>query len=357
MSRYSRYAASFHRLPDFYLHPDAYVDALVEAVVATRASVLLPTHEDSRLVILHRHRFPPATRMAVPGFADWRDAEDKLLYVQRLRGTDVPVPRTFPLTNLHELDAIAAQMVFPVVVKTRVGNSGKGVVVVSDPSKLRPTVMSLVAEYELPAESLPVIQEHIAGPKFGFLGVFEHGHHISSIVFEIKRSKGSGNFGTSTFRITVDDEQIRHHAIQAMQELNWHGVVDMDWVRGRDGMARLIDINGRLGGATALTMPARMDLPFEWYQVALERASVRSEPPVVGAQCRWVLGDALALIDAARKGRWRECLDVLRPVPNGSHDDFHLDDPLPFFAQVLDYGVKFLRAGGDPNPVTKGMLG
>jgi predicted ATP-grasp superfamily ATP-dependent carboligase len=357
MSRFSRHAASFHRLPDFYVDPDGYIDALSAAVTATGARVLLPAHEDTRLVIQHRHRFPPATRMAVPALADWRDAEDKLLYVERLRDTGVPVPRTVRLNDLEDVDRVAAEMVFPVVVKVRVGNSGKGVSVVPRRELLRKTVVALIDEYDLASERLPVVQQHIVGPKFGFLGVFDQGRHVSSIVFEILRSKGSGNFGTSTFRVTVDDEQIRKHAIEAMAALNWHGVVDMDWVRGGDGVARLIDINGRLGGATALTMAAEMDLPFAWYRLALGRASTGPAATILGARCRWVLGDALGFVDAVRNRRWQECIDVVRPVPGGARDDLHFDDPLPFFAQALDYGVKFLRAGGDPNPVTKGMLG
>jgi len=356
MSRYSRYCRSFTRLPDFFSQPEVYIDQLLAAMEETGATVLFPCHEDVEVVIRHRDRFPESIRVAVPDFEDWQTAEDKLLYTRPVDEAGCPVPQTYEIRSREELLSLRNRLTFPVVVKTRIGNSAKGVEIVRDPEKLEPTFFQLVREYDLPEERWPTLQEFVAGKKLGVLGVYQHGKHVSSIVFEIVRSKGAANFGTSTYRVALDDSETKENAIKAMEALNWHGVVDMDWLRDGNGTARLIDINGRLGGATALTYISGMDMPWVWYQIAVGTDPLDVPEPCLKAKARWVLGDFLGMLDSLRKGRFSEVVDVLTPSRGCRHDDWVLRDPLPFFFQWLDYGAKFFKAGGRMNPVGEGMI-
>lgn len=356
MSRFSRFSRSFTRLPDFFAEPDAYLGALTEAIERTGAKVLFPCHEDVELVIRGRDRLPTNLKVAVPELGDWQTAENKLLYARQAERVGCPVPATIVVDSLDALPALADEVAYPIVIKTRIGNSAKGVAIARTREELLERFGALVRTYRIPGDHLPVLQEHVDGPKVGVLGVYDRGRHVSSIVFEIRRSKGAKNFGTSTFRVTIDDPVTQANAIAMMESLGWHGVVDMDWLRGADGVARLIDVNGRLGGATALTMPAGMDLPYAWYRVATGRADAPAAPIRVGAKARWILGDTLGLLDDVRQGQWRESLSVLRPHLRCAHDDLVWHDPLPFVGQGVDYFRKFVAAGGSSNPITEGMI-
>ena len=356
MSRYSRYAKTFTRLPEFFKEPDAYFHALQKALERTRAKVLLPCHEDVELVIKKREKLPKGVKLALPAANMWSAAEDKLLYVDRVAKAGCPVPRTFHVQSEAELDSALSDLMPPFVIKTRIGNSAKGVRIVNTRKEARREFFALVEAFGLSAERWPTVQEFIQGDKIGFLGVFAGGKHVSSIVFEIKRSKGAENFGTSTYRVVIDDPVTKANAIRAMESLNWHGVVDMDWVRDGDGVARLIDINGRLGGATALTYISGMDLPYLWYRIALGETNISEHDIKIGAKARWILGDMLGMIDSVRKGKWGECIDVLTPVSGCRHDDLDIRDPAPFFFQAADYLHKFVVAGGSLNPVRGDMV-
>lgn len=356
MSRYSRYAKTFTRLPEFFEEPDAYLDALGEALSRTGAKVLFPCHEDVELVIQGRERLPADVRVAVPALDMWATAEDKSLYVEHVAKAGCPVPRTFNVQSAADLDAVLAKLTAPFVIKTRIGNSAKGVRIANTPEAARREFFALVETFGLTPERWPTIQEFVPGGKIGVLGLFAHGRHVSSIVFEIRRSKGASNFGTSTFRVVIDDPVTKANAIRAMESLNWHGVVDMDWLRDGDGTARLIDINGRLGGATALTYISGMDMPYLWYRVALGESEIPENEIRIGAKARWILGDTLGMLDSLRKGKWRECIDVLTPERGCRHDDFDLRDPIPFLFQGLDYLRKFVAAGGSVNPVRGNMV-
>ena len=356
MSRFSRFAKSFTRFPDFFSEPSEYLESLSAALKRTGARVLFPCHEDVELVIRGRDMLPQDVRLAVPEQEMWSTAEDKLRYVEYVEKAGCPVPRTRRINSESELEAALHELGMPIVIKTRIGNSAKGVRIAQTPDAARREFFSLVKTFKLAPDRWPVVQEHIAGQKLGTLGLFAHGKHVSSIVFEITRSKGSGNFGTSTFRVVIDDPGTRVNAIRAMEALNWHGVVDMDWLRDGDGTARLIDINGRLGGATALTYISEMDMPYLWYRVALGDKDIIENEIKIGAKARWLLGDALCLLDSLRERRWRECMDVLTPQKGCRHDDFDVLDPLPFAFQGLDYFRKFVGSGGSLNPVRGDMV-
>jgi predicted ATP-grasp superfamily ATP-dependent carboligase len=356
MSRFSRYCKSFTKLPDFFAEPDAYFEQVCMALKKTGAKVLLPSHEDVELIIKSRDKLPSDIMVAVPDYEMWDTAEDKLKYVDYVTKNGCPVPKTFCISSREELEKVESEISFPVVIKTRMGNSAKGVRVAKNKEEFYGHFFDLVETYKLPSGRWPIIQEYVCGQKVGVLGVYNKGKHVASIVFDIKRSKGASNFGTSTYRVTIDDPVTKQQAINAMESLNWHGVVDMDWLRDADGKAQLIDINGRLGGATALTVFSGMDLPYLWYLVAIDEQDIPSVTTYANIKARWIIGDCLGFLDSLKQGKFVESLQFVMPQWRCHHDDFCLSDPLPFVFEALDYLKKFIKGGGSTNPVSEGMI-
>ncbi|MDK9708672.1 MAG: ATP-grasp domain-containing protein [Desulforhopalus sp.] len=356
MSRFSRFAKSFTRLPDFFAEPEAYVEVLGEAIKRTGAKVLMPCFEDVELVINHRDRLPADVLVAVPKHEDWSMAEDKLDYLGRVAAAGCPVPRTYRIESKEALSELAAQINFPAVVKVRMGNGARGVEIVECAGDLHDRFFALVEEFELPTHRWPVVQEQLRGRKFKLDGVFCHGECVATSVFEILRCKGANKFGTSTFRVTVDEPELTRHAIQALKALHWHGMFNTDWICDDKGTAYLIDINGRLSGAVAVPYEAGMDLPWIWYQVSAGIKEIETQNPRPGVRVRWILGDGIGLVEHLLAGEVRAGLPILIPIPGCRHDDFVWHDPLPFLGQALDYLAKFLRARGSVRPMTKGMV-
>lgn len=356
MCRVSRHTASFTQLPDFFAEPDAYIAALSDALTRTGAEILLPCFEDVELVIRHRDRLPSHVRVAVPDLADWAVAEDKLDYIHRVATAGCPVPVTHHFETGSDVQRLARELAFPVVLKVRMGNGARGVEIVETAEELEPRVFALIEEFNLPEGRWPIIQEQLRGRKFKLDGVFRNGECLATSVFEILRCKGAGKFGTSTYRKTVDAPEITRDAIRAMSALNWHGMFNTDWICDAEGTARLIDINGRLSGAVAVPFEAGMDLPWIWYQVAAGMDAIEAQDARPDVHVRWLVGDGIALVEHAIAGKLREAARILLPRPGCRHDDFSLRDPLPFFAEGLDYFSKFARARGSTRPMTEGMV-
>ncbi|QKK02930.1 MAG: ATP-grasp domain-containing protein [Pseudomonadota bacterium] len=356
MCRFSRFARSFTRLPDFYSEPVAYIEALAAAMERTGAEVLLPCFEDVELVIRHWDALPRATRVAMPAMSDWAVAEDKLNYLARVGAAGCPVPRTWQVSNRAELDSIAAQVDYPVLVKVRMGNGARGVEIVDSPTELKDSLLAMVDTYELAQHRWPIIQERLAGRKFKLDGVFCNGEPVGMSPFEILRCKGAGKFGTSTFRRSVDEPTVVEHATTALRALNWHGMFNTDWICDDHGVPHLIDINGRLSGGVAVPYEAGMDLPWLWYQVSAGLEPDANLQTCAGVPVRWLLGDAIAFVEHVGAGKLREALGMLKPVRGCRHDDFVWSDPLPLVGEALDYFAKFLGARGSVRPMTKGMV-
>lgn len=356
MSRFSRFAKSFTRLPDFFVEPDAYIDALINAMNRTGCKVLMPCFEDVELIIRHRNRLPVDVYVALPDVEDWVIAEDKLDYISRVAAAGCPVPKTYEIGSKEALIKLANEISFPVLVKVRMGNGSRGVEIVQRPRDLEARFFSIVKEFDLPVHRWPILQEQLRGKKFKLDGVFCFGECVATSVFEILRCKGANKFGTSTFRMTVNQSELTRHAIQAMQALNWHGMFNTDWICDDFGNAHLIDINGRLSGAVAVPFEAGMDLPWIWYQVSLGLKNIDVTDAQPGIKVRWLLGDAIAFVEHLLSGQIRAGLRILLPISKCRHDDFVWRDPLPFFGQCLDYLAKFIRARGSVRPITKGMV-
>ncbi|MBP6124340.1 MAG: ATP-grasp domain-containing protein [Phycisphaerae bacterium] len=356
MSRFSRYCKSFTLLPNFFREPQEYFDRLCAALKNTGAKVLLPCFEDVELVIKWRDKLPADVKVAVPDYEMWTIAEDKLKYIEHVARNGCPVPKTFCVSSREELEKKESEMSYPIVIKTRAGNSAKGVRIAKNREEFYRLFFGLVESYNLSRERWPIIQEYLSGQKVGVLGIYNKGKHVESIVFDIKRSKGASNFGTSTYRITIDDPVIKQHAIRVMESLNWHGVVDMDWVRDCNGKAHLIDINGRVGGAAALTVFSGMDMPYLWYLVTAGWEDIPHFVTYPGIKARWIIGDCLGFLDSLKQGKIKESLQFIKPQRRCYHDDFCLDDPLPFVFEAIDYFKKFVQSGGSTNPVTEGMI-
>lgn len=356
MCRYSRFAKSFTALPDFYREPERYFEDLCAALVKTGSRVLIPAHEDIGLIARWRNLLPDGVQVCLPSDSSLAVVEDRRIYMEAAERAGIPVPATCQPRSIAELDDFLRDSPLPLVVKTLTGSSAKGVFICQTREECRRVYLEVIEQYSLENHRWPLIQQHLPGEKVGVIGYFSEGTHVSSLCYRIVRSKGRGNFGTSTFREVVSDPEISANAARTMQALGWNGAFDMDWLRDSDGVARLVDINGRLGGSTIISVVSGMELPYLLYLGAMGELPERLPQVRAGTRARWILGDGIGFLGSLFKGDFRTCLSIMRPWPGCWHDDFLLTDPLPFVFQSLDYLVKFFKSGGSTNPVAPGMI-
>jgi predicted ATP-grasp superfamily ATP-dependent carboligase len=126
-------------------------------------------------------------------------------------------------------------------------------------------VLRIARSFSLAPERWPIIQRRINGKKLQMDGVFADGRHVATGIYEVLKSKGAENFGTSVFRVTVDEAAVVSDVVRVLERLSWSGMYNAECVVDDQGVAHLIDINGRLGGAVSIVYRAGVDLPWLWY--------------------------------------------------------------------------------------------
>ena len=354
MARFSRYCSSFHRLPDFFLEPDRYVAAVLDAMRECGAKVLLPCHDDVGIFAAHQSELGSVCT-ALPPLQSYQEAEDKLHLMEIAVSADCPAPQSRRVECLDELEELGGQVGWPVVVKTRIGNSAKGVFVAEDPSELRRGFKSLVEKFSIPQSHWPFVQQFLPGRLIGICAVFDRGLCQATFAEEYLRCKEGGVFGTSSYRRTVEAPQAVEAAVRVLTRLNWHGIAHLDFIQDDQGQYKLIEINPRPWGALWLAVAAGVDFPLLWYRLATGQAASENRPSKTPTYCRWILGDMLACTKLLLSGKLRQALGVTRLRSAESFDDFDRADPIPFFAQALYYATKMIRAGST-NPSSEGMI-
>jgi predicted ATP-grasp superfamily ATP-dependent carboligase len=300
---------------------------------------------------------PKGVLTALPAWDSYRIAEDKLYVLDVAAQAGCPTPLTLTVRSLLHLENLSRSMTWPVVLKTRIGNSAKGVRIAHNRDQLLAKFKELVKTFHLSEDRWPIVQEFLPGGAAGVCMLYNRGKCVASFAEQYLRCKGPGLFGTSTLRVPFDNPQLISLAVSVMDKLKWHGVAHIDFVADKDGTFKLIEVNPRLWGALALSVFSGVDFPYLWYLTAMgEPLDARLPSKYPPIKCRWLAGDYMAFVELVKRGMFTEALRILVPQSKCYHDDFVLKDPLPFMFEGLDYTIKFLRSGGSTNPVIEGMV-
>ena len=115
----SKFCSGCFTYPDPFKEEDAFIKVLKEKIAELRPKVLMPTHDESVVIMRHRDEFPK--ELIIP----YESAEKLLMLANKAQSTEfaskagVAVPKVY-----QSADEVKR---YPVVFKTVIGNSAKGV--------------------------------------------------------------------------------------------------------------------------------------------------------------------------------------------------------------------------------------
>jgi predicted ATP-grasp superfamily ATP-dependent carboligase len=234
---------------------------------------------------------------AIP-FADYATvdrAANKVDLMETARALGVPVPRSVVVTSPSD---VPTGLAFPVVVKpwrsrVRVG-SGWESTAVSHAADAEELDRDLSARhgYEFPV----MLQERIVGPGMGVFAIYDRGRPIAFFSHRRLREKPPWG-GVSVLSESVPlPPDATASATRLLNALQWHGVAMVEFKRDvRDGVPKLMEINGRFWGSLQLAIDAGVDFPA----LLVDGVKGRMTPPApyeVGVRSRWWWGDVDALL-------------------------------------------------------------
>ncbi len=307
----SRWCHDSFVYPDPVRDPQGFLDTLHNEIRQRNIDVLLPVSDITTIPVAeHQDEFKPC-RIPMPDADTVKRAADKVEIMDLAARIGVPCPAGIAVDNTHEAVTRAAEIGFPLVVKpgrSRVRADGRwlstSVRYASDVAELKKILDDLH-----PAMFPVLLQERIQGPGVGLFLCCDHGRPVAAFCHQRLREKPPSG-GVSVLRESIAvDERARDYAQRLLGELRWHGIAMVEFKRdARDGIPKLMEINGRFWGSLQLAIDAGVDFPALLIRMLDDKTMPAVSGYRTGVRSRWFWGDLDALLMLLMKRAERERL-------------------------------------------------
>ena len=328
----SRFCAGSFSYPDPFTKEEEFIDTLVENVKQLQPKVLLPTHDEGIIIARHRDRFPDSLVIPVEDESKLRLLSNKKSATELAQKAGVPVPKVYE--SADEVDT------FPVVFKTAVGNSAKGVFFPSNRDELD----ALVRQYK---DTETLIEEWICGGDV-CVDCIRYGDYFRTSAYKAIVTKTDGG-GTTTQREIISMPELGEYARRILDYVDYNGVCGMDFrYDPQSGKVAFIEVNARYTGGLATPVAAGFDIPYIHYSLATKGAySGSSDFAVPGTSTKWILGDVITLVGRLIKLKFnrKELSKIARFSGFAAFDDYRADDKKAIIGEMAYYLAKLLKNG------------
>lgn len=335
----SRAVRAFHRLPDWRKNSNEFAAALLALVREGRFDLILPAGDPSLAALADLYdELSPLLHVGCPAPGAVERVLNKSLTLETAKRCGIRVPFTCTIASLAELDAIAPQLRFPVVVKPE----KKGA------STFRVFYFSSLPELAEAIEDNKwgsvLLQEYCPGVGVGIELLLHKGECIAKFQHRrLKEAPATGGVAILAVAEEPDPELVRL-SMELLRALDWEGVAMVEYrVDRKTGSSVLMEVNGRFWGSVSFPIAAGVDFPFYYWQLCHgELPNVPAKYPV-GMRWRWSPGyldrmQSILFRPAGSLGRRpsiaRELLQSATEFsPFANEALWSWSDPLPFFVE------------------------
>lgn len=327
----SRFCAGSFTYPDPFTEEERFIETLKAKVAELRPRVLMPTHDESVVIMRHRAEFPSDLIIPYESADRLLALANKAVSTEMAREAGVAVPEVY-----GSADEVRR---YPVVLKTVMGNSAKGVFF----PKTNDELLRLMEAHK--GEKM-LLEEWIGGTDYSVDCVRWDGFCKTSVYHALVTKTDGG--GTTTQREMVDMPRLEAEAMKLLEAVDFHGVCGLDFrYDPASGRMAYIETNARFTGGLATPVAAGFDIP--WVLYCLATTGRYDEPITVrtGTRTKWVLGDVITLVGRLVSMRWnaKEMRRVFSLRGFDGFDDFRRDDIKAFLGEACYYLAKLVKNG------------
>ncbi len=330
-SRYCHHAVVY---PSPLLRPAEFVDFLYNKLSRRSYQMLLPMEDETLdLISQHHSEFSRWTYLPIVSFEKLNFARRKDKVLQLAKRNGIPIPKTWFIKDITQLNELKDALPYPLVIKPRMSSGAIGIAYPKNSGELMSQYMSVHRRFPY-----PMIQELIPheGPGYGASFLFDERGNVKASFVHKRLREYPVTGGASTLRESARYDDIRDMALTLLKKLDWFGVAMVEFkLDPRDGVPKLMEINPRFWGSLHLSVEAGVNFPYLLYRMSRGEGFKSVEKYKIGKQCRWMLpGDILHFIYNPRRASlvpeyfhfWNK---------NTAYDILSLKDPMPVLGRVL----------------------
>lgn len=327
----SKFCSGSFTYPDPFKEEDTFIKVLKEKIAELKPKVLMPTHDESVVIMRHRSEFPAELIIPYESEAKLLMLANKAESTEIARKAGVSVPEVY-----QSADEVKR---YPVVFKTVIGNSAKGVYF----PKSKEELLKLM---EVHKNEETLLQEWIGGTDYSVDCVRWDGFCKTSVYHALVTKTDGG--GTTTQREIVDMPQLEAEAIKLMDAVDFHGVCGLDFrYDPENNRIAYIETNARFTGGLATPVAAGFDIPWIVYKLATEGKYTEPINVRIGTRTKWILGDVITLVGRIIKMKWnpKELKRVFSFSGFDAFDDYCKEDKKAILGEFGYYWGKLVKNG------------
>lgn len=333
----SKFCTGSFTYPDPFTEEEAFIRVLKEKVAELKPRVLMPTHDESVVIMRHREEFPKELIIPYESEEMLLNLANKAWATRKADEAGCPIPKVYK--SVDEVEN------YPVVFKTVIGNSAKGVYF----PKSKEELLALMQESHgnvFSNDSEMLLQEWIGGTDYSVDCVRWDGFWKSSVYHALVTKTDGG--GTTTQREIVAAPELEKYAKLLLDAVDFHGVCGLDFRYDPEkGKAAFIEVNARFTGGLATPVAAGFNIPWAVYKLATEGRYDEPCDARVGTKTKWILGDVITLVGRLVKLKFNgeELRQVARFRGFDAFDDFRWDDKRAIMGEMGYYLGKLVKSG------------
>lgn len=333
----SKFCTGSFTYPDPFTEEEAFICVLKEKVAELKPRVLMPTHDESVVIMRHREEFPKELVIPYESEEMLLNLANKAWATKMAKEAGCPIPKVYQ--SVEEVES------YPVVFKTVIGNSAKGVYF----PKSKDELLALMQESHgnvFSKDSEMLLQEWIGGTDYSVDCVRWDGFWKSSVYHALVTKTDGG--GTTTQREIVAAPELEKYAKLLLDAVDFHGVCGLDFRYDPEtGKSAFIEVNARFTGGLATPVAAGFNIPWAVYKLATEGRYDEPCDARIGTKTKWILGDVITLVGRLVKLRFNggELCQLARFRGFDAFDDFRWDDKRAILGEMSYYLGKLVKSG------------
>ncbi|MBQ9077681.1 MAG: ATP-grasp domain-containing protein [Muribaculaceae bacterium] len=324
----SKFATANFTYPDPFTEEENFISCLIERIYEYKPKVLIPTHDESLVIAKHRNRFPKELIIPIADYKLLQSLSDKYQATLMAYKAEVPTPKLY--SDLKNCT-------YPLIIKTKIGNSAKGVYIAKTESQAQ-----IILDKYNPEEIL--IEEFIPGYDI-CVDCIRYPGFFHATVYKALLTKTNGG-GTTTQRVIVDIPLLTEFAKQLLDSVDYHGVCGIDFrYNEKTNEYAFIEVNARYTGGLATPIAAGFDIPYIHYCLATQGKYDTEINIKYGTKTKWILGDIITLVSSivSLSLTWQKLRQILSFKGYDAFDDFRQDDKKAIIGEMSYYINKLLK--------------
>jgi predicted ATP-grasp superfamily ATP-dependent carboligase len=274
LASYSKYCKKCFLSPS-PLEEEKYVSFIANLIDQNDIDMLVPVgYQNCYVFSKYQDELKKIVKLEVPDFKSIEIALNKKKTYELSQKIGVPYPKTVYPNETSEIEYLADQIGYPLIIKG-LFEAGKNIVsFVENKNELEREYNRICKENGFTSGSLPMLQEFIPGQNTDFVTInllYQNG--TCKRIFLQRRIRNHKGLGTATCcdcKISPSvSEQMKVNAKSLLNALNWNGVACIEFKRDpRDGIVKLIEINPKFWASTEMSLIAGVNFPYHLCEMA-----------------------------------------------------------------------------------------